>query len=499
MKKLLALILFGGTVSSATSQQLYSAVLSDQVPSYILGVWKSTPLPDGSLLMNGSMGTGVGFLLHYNHNIPVIWYKTYSGFRDILYARPAPDGSVFAAGITTNYNLAFMKADNTGNPVWTTVRAGTTVYMNGFIIPKANGGCLAGGGALGTDSLFICEIDNSGNVLWAKSYEVFLSVYQNDFAQPTPDNGLIICSTLGSAGGACLLKLDSLGNIEWQKAYPGTGHGYCARAMGNGYFFTAQGNEHIACQTDSAGNVIWSRVWPINSNGNITEKPFPLITQGNSRTVSGTRFVGNFTKAVLFSFDGAGSLLWSRTYTYSPSDNDADVVSAFRYPDNAIGFTKIVPNGNLVWSVNTDSTGNLSCATEPPIIAPVPGAYSAGPSAIVAHPIIYTWNTMVNTANSRLLGYNLLCNPLAVAGGEENAPVKIYPSPAASAVHFSFPAVADQTVEIFNPAGERIFFQKTGNEPDFELNTASWPNGIYFWRLNGNDGWRLAGHFAVVH
>ncbi|TND08876.1 MAG: hypothetical protein FD123_1730 [Bacteroidetes bacterium] len=501
-KYLPLLVLLFSSPGILSAQSLYTATITDQVPSNTFGVWKSTPMPGGSLLMCGTVGTGSGFLLDYNHSATANWYKTYSGFRDIFDARRAPDGAVFAAGMTPAYKLVFMKTDTAGNPLWTTERAGTTLYMNGFVIPKAGGGCLAGGGSFGLDTLFVCEFSSSGAVLWEKSYEVYLNVYQNHFAQPTSDNGLIICSTLGSAGGACLLKLDSLGNITWQKAYPGTGQGCCARPMDGGYFFTARGgNEHIAIQTDSIGNVLWSRVWPINYNGNIAESPFPVITQGNVRTVYGTRFSGNFTKGVVVSFDSGGNFAWTKTYSYSPQDNQNDVISAFRYQDHSLGITKIVPNSSTVWVVNADSSGTLNCANDQPLVTPTAGNYSAGPSSIAAHNPGFTWAALNNSATARQIGYTLTCGPLGWDVQEEASAFSTFPNPASASVHLKYqPVPFSRSMLLYNATGMLVLRQEAqAGSVQMEISTAALPSGIYFLLVENDRAGRYCGRFAVIH
>ncbi len=90
-------------------------------------------------------------------------------------------------------------------------------------------------GAKGSNDIWLLRLDDSGNLLWEKTYgssqaDVAISIAN------TPDGGLILLgATNGSDGDVpfhygdifaldwLVIKTDSLGNVQWSKDIGGTG------------------------------------------------------------------------------------------------------------------------------------------------------------------------------------------------------------------------------------------------------------------------------------
>jgi len=133
----------------------------------------------------------------------------------------------------------------------------------------------------------IIKLDNTGSVLFAKSYTGGIATTFSDIKNVS-SGGFIVCG-LSSSGGAILLRLDNLGNVTWAYRYllPNISasktsneffnsvieisYGGFLAVGGVDYFWdgvsasTVDTTSFFAVKVNSLGTIQWSRVWTIST------------------------------------------------------------------------------------------------------------------------------------------------------------------------------------------------------------------------------------------
>ncbi len=158
----------------------------------------------------------------------------------------------------------------------------------GMVVTPANEYVFAG-----TNASFIpyfgniVKLDNTGTMLWAKSYTGGIATSFTDLKNVST-GGFITCGQ-SSSGGAILVKVDNSGNLLWAKRYQlpninssktsnesfnaviETSDGGFLAVGGVDYFWdgvsasTVDTTSFFAIKTNSVGTLQWSRVWTIST------------------------------------------------------------------------------------------------------------------------------------------------------------------------------------------------------------------------------------------
>ncbi|MCX8081571.1 MAG: hypothetical protein N3F09_10085, partial [Bacteroidia bacterium] len=158
----------------------------------------------------------------------------------------------------------------------------------------------------------IVRTDNSGTVLWARTYTAGIStVFYN--IKNVSSGGFIVCGTGGSnSGGAILVRTDNNGNVLWSNRYllPNinssktsneffnyvieTSDGGFLAVGGVDYFWdgvsasTVDTTSFFAVKTNSNGVIQWSRVWTVS-----TPQPDESYFNACAESADGYLLVGN--------------------------------------------------------------------------------------------------------------------------------------------------------------------------------------------------------------
>jgi len=202
--------------------------------------------------------------------------------------------SSFGAG---DRDVYLIKTNGSGNLLWTKTFGGSAIDRaysvqqtvdGGYIIAGETKSFGAGGNCFGNpcSDFYLIKTDGSGNLLWTKTFggtgqDLGFSVQQ------TTDGGYIIAGDTESfgAGGfdVYLIKTDESGNLLWTKTYGGTGSdigisvqqttdgGYIA--TGYTWGFGAGGRDAYLIKTDSIGNLLWSKMY----GGSLAEYQYAVI------------------------------------------------------------------------------------------------------------------------------------------------------------------------------------------------------------------------------
>lgn len=481
--KLIGTILLSLIASISVSAQHFQEFIGDSFNLSITN-WKITATADSGYVFNGNNSSSGTLFKTDKYGNPE-WYKRYTGVYNLFHAEQTADHGFIAIGATQSGRFVLLKTDSAGEVQWTKQKATSTMtWPGGYVHELAGGGYMIAGECQGLDTVFLCRADAMGNMLWEKSYKVFVDAYNYRFAQVTPDNGFILCTTLGNSGGISLLKTDSMGNIQWQRAYSPGAHGFSVTVTTEGYFLSSFAtNQHVAILTDSVGNPVWARQWPVNYVNNVSEYPFSVVQEGDELICYGQRYVGNQTAILVFGFDPGGNLDWANYYGDATTNNISDGVSVTRSIDGGIAF--IAPQNFLAktYLVTMDSIGMTNCNSNPAPFLPTPYVTSAATSAIVAYPVVNSWINIPDTAVALTPSLSLVCSPMSAPEQPMANPVFVFPNPADQSLTFQLRGAAGGTLRLFDMMGKCVQCKNVAQgELQATLDTYTLNNGLYLWK-----------------
>jgi hypothetical protein len=212
----------------------------------------------------------------------VLWAKDYGGTNneEAFAAVEANDSGYVLAGYTQSYGAGnidgmVIKTDKNGNMLWVKTYGGAAdekIYS--MVKTSGNEYLLLGStNSFGLDSsdIFVIKIDDSGNIIWSKTYG---TVHNDDaFAiMQTPDGGYAICGSVfipgfgGSGGDMLLVKINSSGNYTWSRYFKLPG--FCHEIPGNGICTADSGFALSGATADSTYGV---RLTKTDRNGSLLQ------------------------------------------------------------------------------------------------------------------------------------------------------------------------------------------------------------------------------------
>jgi hypothetical protein len=485
MKSLTAALLVGLSAVCCTAQTSVQRMITDPNSGFFV-FWGMSTTSDTGLILAGISDFPNAALVKTDRNLVPQWYKAYPGVWEFDHAIETPDGGYLALGRTLNGRAILMKCDSAGGVQWTSHRITGSVYGGGhlYVMPSGEYSVViqAGGG------ISLARVDTAGNVLWEKNYMVTADAQNFRFAQPTPEHGWIVCATYYSAGGTCLMKLDSLGNIIWQKAFSPNTHGFAVHVDESGYFFSSHNSaSHIVFRTDTSGNLLWAREWPMLYSNNVSEYAYSVVQNGEELICYGDRYVGMTSYPVMIGFDTAGNTLWNRFYSPNPSTNVMTGNSAIMTQDDKIVFINGESSGSSYWLVKMDSTGDPGCNAFNAGLTITPFSVVMGTSTLT--PAINTnpWAIIAITDSIGGVTSVPLCDPLVVSNGQLESFVNVFPNPAIDIIVIERIESGTAVFELADVSG-RIVVCKTivPGEQRIVVDISEISNGLYVWRLSSD-------------
>jgi hypothetical protein len=229
-------------------------------------------------------GSWDSFLLKYNSDGNLLWYKTWGGPRNDAGHGIAIDnsGNIFVTGRTRSYggfdfDVFLLKYDSNGNLLWNKIWGGSNRDVGYGIALDGSGNILvtshsASYGAGGWDVLLL-KFDSNGNELWYRTWGG--SNHDSAYGIAVDNSGNAYISGMTSSFGGFeqghLLKYDSDGNLLWDEIWGGSsrdrGYGIVSEDSGNvfitGYTesFGVGGADVILLKYDSDGTQVWNKTW----------------------------------------------------------------------------------------------------------------------------------------------------------------------------------------------------------------------------------------------
>lgn len=231
---------------------------------------------EGKYCVNGNCGTD-GYLVKMDSDGEVLWSKGYGStyWDDITDAEELADGSWILSGETVSigagsYDMFIMKVSATGDTLWHRAFGGVGQDYCTSVMVCSDGNFLLTGAWRDTAQFMpsepiLIKVDQNGNILWAKEYE--LGTYVTIMDADEVSDGYVLMTLTG------MMKVDKQGNFQWGYTYPGfrtyvNPDFYCKMnkaSDGNyllaGKYTDATGTDAVIIKADPNGTILWAKTY----------------------------------------------------------------------------------------------------------------------------------------------------------------------------------------------------------------------------------------------
>jgi hypothetical protein len=292
----------------------------------------------------------------------------------------APGGGFFVAGWTSfrvlGVDFWLLGLDENGNILWERACGGEKDEWALDAALRTDGGLLAAGWTksttIGILDTWVVELDAGGGVQWQKAYggpgrDIVFAVHR------TPDGGTVLGGEALDAEGLFyrpwILKLDGGGSIAWQKTYGRfeSESGLDVNLTADGGFIAARwshvdatGDEDVILfRLDGAGELLWSRSYGA-AGVDVSARSVSPASDGGFVVAGGAGLsTGRGIDLWVIRLDGDGGILWQKAYGGGEDDSATSIRET---PDGGFvvsGLTRSFGAGSSdVWLLRLDSSGN---------------------------------------------------------------------------------------------------------------------------------------------
>lgn len=270
---------------------------------------------DGGYVVAGnttgfSLTTAGVYIVKFSSTGTVVWTKIISTSNDmnINALTETADGGIALAGYWGpggNTDMYLLKTDSSGTILWQRAIGGTGNDSAFGIAEGQDGGIVIVGnsnlGAPNNIDIYLAKFDNSGNLLFRKTYGGTGTETGYDVTGTT-DGGYMIAGIGPNAGGvpsAYFLKIDINGGYQWAKTYTASTTSTVFKSVrqmsdssyiAGGEYIDASGYSHYyAVRTSSAGSItgcsdVASIVPTVGATG-VTSIPVPTLASGGTTVI----------------------------------------------------------------------------------------------------------------------------------------------------------------------------------------------------------------------
>jgi Secretion system C-terminal sorting domain len=362
------------------------------------------------------------------------------------------NGNFYLSGTTSSYGNAFesafiIKTDPMGNQLWTNVNSSMESNWLTELLQKPNGDLLAAGFCYNTSNTvyknYVVSFDHTnGNLLQAKH-----SGNSNDC--------VIAGMTLTSDGGyaTCGLEFFDMGTFNMN-----------------------------VCKYDSAGNRLWNNIYGTNQDDaySITEADNgDLIVSG--KTNVGTVVSPNY-KSTLLRLDSTGNIIWAKTYGYSATTSESNIV--INGMDNSIVSAGRIHEpglGSNAHIIKTDATGNSGCFENS--YSPASSILSFNDSIGADWQLVNMTQFSINPFWQSLANqFTLYCFGTELAEVTDNSSM-IFPNPGTGIFRIETESAGEHHVEIFDAVGQKII-DEVFYQNHIDVNLKNYSAGLYYFKID---------------
>jgi hypothetical protein len=518
-------IIFFSTINFCSAQVTFQKSIGGTFPDWGNSVRQTTD--GGYIVAAGTMsGTTIdyrAYLIKTNINGDLLWTKAFKFWNEHAQdvQQTFDGGYILLTDFYPASQIAtLIKTDASGDTLWTRyylfpweivgyMRVGAYSIQqtadSGYIIAGLEGVNYFDSPFSQKANAFLMKINQSGDVVWAKSYGGSINEYGFS-VQQTNDRGYIMAGTSTSFGAdsadVYLVKTDAVGDTLWTRRYGGPRNegGTSVKKTGdNGYIivgttksFGAGGNDFYLVKTDSSGNLLWSKTY--GGSGNDAASSVQITTDGGYIIVGNTNSFGA-NGIYLIKSDSLGNVEWSKAIG---GQNPGSVQQT---SDGGYVFTGQVfsDTGDLnVLLVKTDQLGNSGCnETDAATITNAVISKMSGTSTVIASKSVT--NSIVPHSVDSVNTATTLCTTVGLNEIKSILPLLISPNPSSGDFVITFPGIINQgTVEIYTVLGERIISKAVSLTSNFEINLENSSPGIYFVKVTDGER-RYAQKIMIEH
>ena len=297
---------------------------------------------DGYILVGWTNSFGTGgidaLVIKLDEQGNVAWQRTYGGPEEDrpMHVRQAPDGGYIVAGRTSSFGAGeadawVLRLDESGSIIWQNTYGGESDDWARHILPTFDDGYIITGGTgsfgEGDKDFLVFKLDDSGNVMWQRTYGSERSEYASSMQQASEGGYYLAGWTEISSGRywADVLFLDSDGEIVWRHTideFTGGGDSLPIEPLpGGGFIFASNaGADFWVAKLDERLNSYYNRTY----GGEGNEYPNAI-----RRTADGGYVVAGWTNSFaarendiwILKIASNLDIEWQKTYGGEASDN----------------------------------------------------------------------------------------------------------------------------------------------------------------------------------
>ena len=414
----------------------------------------------------------------------VVFQKTFnfSNEDDAFDILSLADGGLFIIGRTTGVtgvnNIMLMKLNDSGEMLWKKTYGGNLNSSCRKIIPISDGNYLIGGEL--NDTAYILKVSPDGDSLWSKSFPAEYSSYITDLAQ-TPDNDIIFTKIVELMPATSQIqKIDVAGNILWTQESSATVYNDIKLYSDNEFYVSGYDGDGpyinpFLKKFDISGNLIFYKEFDDYNGINSS-----LEIVNDNIFLGGSKISNNMSTSSVIKTDLEGaSGIWYDLETYAyfimdlEIDNNGNILAcAYDFWYYNIYIAKFNQ------SMEVSGTGNFEMP------------FCSNLSLAAAGEYLYLSGT-VNNDDNDVLVMKINIDSLTVGTNELEVvnSYRIFPNPARDKINIALPAVTgndDILIELWDNSGRKRDLPVLSKGLLYEIPVNNLNNGIYFLSISAS-------------